>query len=98
MRHGNLSPQPFQHNPNLVLCPESSARSPSDLRHHISRHVGPFPFIAQAHYPEPTGTSRSAMMLSQRLQLSTKNSLPRFPFSLTTNTHGLGLSLQTESC
>src|SRR5208337_285711 len=42
MRHGDLSPQPFQHNPNLVLCPEFSPRSPSDLRHHISRHVSSF--------------------------------------------------------
>src|SRR5271157_3213982 len=86
MRHGDLSPQPFQHNPNLVLCPEFSPRGPSDLRHHISRHVSSFLFMAQALYPEPTGTSRSGMVQSQQHQLSTKNSQSRFPFSLTTYT------------
>jgi hypothetical protein len=41
--------------------------------------------LAQAQYPEPTGTSRLFMVESQRNHLSTKNVPSRFPFSLTLN-------------
>ncbi len=73
-------PQP---NPNLVLSPELSPDSPTDLCHHVSCHVSSFLVLAQAQYPDPTGMPRSFTIRSQRHQLSTNKSFSRFPFSLT---------------
>ena len=85
VRDGNLPSQTLKHNTNLVISPEFPPGSSPDLCNHIPGHVSSFLFLAQANYPEPTGTSRSLMVESQRPKLST-NKIPfRFPFSLTLN-------------
>jgi hypothetical protein len=72
--------QTLKHNTNLVISPEFPPGSPPDLCNHIPGHASSFHFLAQANYPEPTGTSRSIVTQSQRPKLST-NKIPfRFPF------------------